>query len=64
MTNTEQTFFEQALGFSKAWKISHLKIDKSKREAHIYLEYTLPHYEDPQTGEQSKIYDYRPERHA
>ena len=61
-TQSEKAFFERALGFSKHWSVTSLRLDTIEKKAHIYLEYLPTNYVDEETGEFFDIYDHRPMR--
>lgn len=55
-------FFRQLLKLESNWFVSKIDIKENPDEIHVYIEYQGKEYIDTETGEISKVYDFRSER--
>jgi transposase len=55
-------FFKRILKLTEFWEVTKVELNTETDEIHLYIEYQGKDYINQETGEISKIYDYRPER--
>lgn len=59
---TEVSFYNELLRLGENWKISDVRLDMEVSEVHIYISYCKKTGNCPFSGEESRVYDYAPER--